>query len=211
MQHEPSSVLASLDAEELLALGLQASSAGSSGEALGYYKLVIGKQPENVRAHWALAAEYASLSMADRADEHFAIALNLNPALPVARFQHGLLCLTRGDVKRAQSIWEGLDALAPFDPVRLFKDGLLLMVEDRFDEALSQIRRAMDDPSVDAALRRDMAMTVARIEATTRAEGAASPTIDAANPAKSNADETLAIQSRLAISAYRGGGSDEVE
>lgn len=202
MATQPSPALDTLDADELLMLGLRASAEGAGGEALAYLKLAVAREPAHAKAHWALAAEYASLRMPDRAREHFARAVELDPAQTVARFQYGLLCLTQADLAAAEPIWQPLDELPAEHPIRLFKQGLLAMVADRFDEALALIRRAMADPGVDPALRRDMEMTVANIEA---AVAAGAPAASAATPA--SAEPELPIESQLALSAYRSGGS----
>jgi tetratricopeptide (TPR) repeat protein len=198
----------SLDAEELLMLGLRASAEGSGGDALTYLKRAIEKRPDDARAHWALAAEYASLRMPDRARDHFARSLEIDPAPPVARFQFGLLMLTQGDAAQAQAIWEPLDALGANDPVRIFKNGLLHMAGDRFDEALAEIRRAMAVPTVDPAMRRDMEMVVSNIETAQRnaAANAGTPVVSA-ETGKSQPEEP-SIESQLALHAYRGGVDD---
>ncbi len=197
MPDQPFPAFDSLDAEELVMLGLRAAAEGR--ESLGLFKLAVARDPSHAKAHWALAAEYAGLRMHERALDHFARAVELDPAQPVARFQYGLLCLTQGEIARARALWEPLDLLPAENPVRLFKQGLLEMVEDRFDGALELIRRAMESPGVDAALRGDMAMAVREIEAA-RAAGAAAV-------ASTPAAEEVPIESQLAISAYRDGGA----
>jgi Flp pilus assembly protein TadD len=199
MTDMPASSLDALDADELLMLGLRANVQGKS-DSLGYFKLAVARNPLHAKAHWALATEYASLRMPDRAREHFARAVELDPGQPVARFQYGLLCLTQGDVAQAETLWKPLDGLDAENPVRLFKQGLLHMVADRFDDALALIRRAMASPGVDPALQRDMAMTVDNIEAAMR-QPPGGP-----RPVASNEPE-LPIESHLALSAYRGGSS----
>jgi tetratricopeptide (TPR) repeat protein len=209
MPNTTAPVLDALDADELLMLGLRSSAAGASGEALGYFKLAVGRQGDHAKAHWALAAEYASLSMPERAREHFARAVELDPGQAVARFQYGLLCLTQGDPTQAETVWAPLDALDPEHPLRLFKQGLLEMVADRFEPALQLIRCAMDDASVDPALRRDMAMTIANIESAMQAAAAQAPAPAQGEPLHEEAGGDVTIESHLALSAYRIGGSDD--
>jgi len=196
-----------LDADELFMLGLKASTAGDSGSALACLKLCIAKAPDHARAHWALAAEYAALRMPERATTHFARAVELDPAQPVARFQYGLLRLTSGDTAGAESIWAPLDALSEEDPVRRFKRGLLHMVRDQFHEALALIQAASDDPAVDPALRNDMQMIIARIESA-RTAGVAGRCADPSHtaPAATPAVEDRSVQSHLAFTAYASGG-----
>jgi Flp pilus assembly protein TadD len=196
-----------LDADELFMLGMQSAAAGDSGSAIGYFKLALVKAPTHAQAHWAIAAEYASLKMPERAAEHFARAVELNPSQPLARFQYGLLMLTSGLVEQAQSIWEPLDELDPQDPVRLFKQGLLHMVRDEFDTALKLLRDALAQPSIDPALARDVEMAIGRIE---QAQQAGPGSDAAAKPAAAAEDAAsgVSLESHLALSAYRTGGSN---
>jgi tetratricopeptide (TPR) repeat protein len=205
-----------LDADELLMLGLRASIEGAGGDALAYLKRAIEKRPDDAKAHWAIAAEYASLRMVDRARDHFARSLQVDPTPPVARFQYGLLMLTQGALQEARSIWLPLDALDAAHPVRLFKTGLLQMAEDQLDAALQSLQLALAAPGLDPALQRDILGMVQQIEATPRADAATAPSPrpaalaaapDAPTPAA--ADE-VSVESQLALHAYRntpGGAS----
>ncbi len=191
-----------LDADELFMLGLRAGASGDSGSAIGYLKLAVNKADAHAKAHWALATEYAALKMPDRAELHFAKAVELDPQQPVARFQYGLLLLTSGRIDEAQAVWSPLDELASNDPVRLFKQGLLHMVRDEFDTALSCLRSALTEPTLDAALAKDLQMTIGRIEAAvSEAQGKAST--PSAPGASQPADSA---ESHLALSAYRSSG-----
>lgn len=190
-----------LDADELFMLGLQSSSAGDSGSAIGYFKLTLSRSDRHAKAHWALAAEYAALKMPERATHHFASAVELDPHQPVARFQYGLLLLTSGQVAAAQEVWRPLDALDVQDSIRLFKDGLLLMVRGEFDAALVSLRAALVHPGLHPALARDVEMTIGRIEQT-RADGGAVQSGTHGTPASPVAES---VESHLAFSAYRSG------
>lgn len=194
------------------ALGLRASTTGDSAAALAYLKRAVARAPDHAQAHWALAAEYAALRMPDRAAEHFARTVEIDPAQPIARFQYGLLRLTSGDVPAATALWAPLDDLLPTDhPVRQFKQGLLHMVADQFEPALRLIRAAADHPAVDPALRKDMEMTIARIEAAQAggAKAATPPpaTLPAAQEAGAAGTADVSAHSHLALSAYSGSGS----
>lgn len=192
-----------LEPDELLMLALQASGRGDSASAIAYLKLTLSKAPSDARAHWAIAAEYASLNLPERAAEHFATSVELDPKQPVARFQYGLLMLTSGRLGEAESIWEPLAELSPTDPVRLFKEGLLHMVRDEFAPALSSLRAALAQPGIDAALGRDVEMTIARIEEAQKDLGAAASATDPTDAAAA----AESVESHLALSAYRTGSS----
>lgn len=185
-----------LDADELFALALRASAQGDDAAALGHLKLALGKNPRHARAHWAIAAEYASLGLPEQAAQHFAQAVALEPAQAVARFQYGLLQLTCGDVEQARAIWAPLDDGPAMEPLRLFKTGLLHMVHDEFDQALAHLQAGLADPDLQAPLRRDMEQVVARLQNSPQAASQAAPA-----PAPM---EGLA-QGHLALSAYAAG------
>jgi len=200
----PPAPLELLETDELLALGLRASAAGDAASALSFFKGALARHPRHAQAHWMLGAEYAALQLSDRAHEHLARAVELDPAQPVARFQLGLLRLTRGDVEGAQQTWQALDERPADDPLRRFGRGLLLLVRGRPAEARLALRAAADDPATDPALRRDLEVVLGRI-----AGGEASVPRAAAPDRVSVRDgPSLAeapIGSHLALSAYAGG------
>jgi len=200
----PPAPLELLEADELLALGLRASAAGDAASALSFFKLALARHPGHAHAHWMLGAEYAALQLPDRAHQHLARAVELDPALPVARFQLGLLRLTRGDVEGAEQTWQGLDERPADDPLRRFGRGLLLLVRGRPAEAQLELRAAADDPATDPALRRDLKAVLGRIAGgEASVSGAAPPDPETVRDGPSPAEAS--IGSHLALSAYAGG------
>jgi Flp pilus assembly protein TadD len=199
----PPAPLELLAADELLALGLRASASGDAASALSFYKLAVERHPGHARAHWILGAEYAALQLPERAQEHLARAVDLDPAQPVARFQLGLLRLTRGEVEGAEQAWRGLDDRPADDPLRRFGLGLLLLARGRPAEARPELQAAAGDPATDPALRRDLEAVLARIaegDADLRAAACLDPQGGLGpSPAESS------IESHLALSAYAGG------
>lgn len=188
---------AGLDAEELFYLGVKASREGRDADALRFLKLTVERAPSHAQAQWVLGAEYAGLGMPDRAREHFRAAVHLEPSLDTARFQWGLLELTSGQVGVAQEIWAPLDALAEAHPLRLFKQGMLELARDDMGAALNSLERALKDPALDAALRKDIEMVVQRVRASR----------NAAQDAPSVADEAddSGVENHLMLSAYQRG------
>lgn len=196
-----------LDADELFMLGLRASAADDGPAALSCLKLAVARQPSHARAHWMLGAEYAALRMPDRAGEHYARAVALDPAQPVARFQYGLLRLTCGEVDAAEDVWRGLADRSTDDPLRRFADGLLLLARGRSKEALPALQAAAADPATPPPLRHDVERVIARIEGAGPAGASAGVAPAGAASADDAAGEAaaLAVQSHLALSAYGGG------
>jgi len=195
-----------LDADELFMLALRASAADDGPAALSCLKLAVARQPSHARAHWMLGAEYAALRMPERAGEHYARAVALDPAQPVARFQYGLLRLTCGDVDAAEAVWRGLADRPTDDPLRRFADGLLLLARGRSEEALPALHAAAADPTIPTRLRRDVETVIARIGGAHPADAPAGVTATGPTSADDAATEAaaLAVQSHLALSAYGG-------
>ena len=203
----PQAPLDLLDADELLALGLRASAAGDAASALCFFKRAVVRHPGqgHARAHWMLGAEYAALHLPERALEHLARAVELDPAQPVARFQLGLLRLTSGDVEGAEQAWCRLEERPPGDPLRRSGRGLLLLARGRPTEARLELQAVAADPATDPALRRDLEALLGRIAGDAPGlTAAAAPDPDAVPGGPIPAEAS--IESHLALSAYAGGG-----
>ena len=200
----PSAPVELLETDELLALGLRAGAGGDTASALIFFKLAVVRDPRHARARWMLGAEYAALRLPEPAHEHLAHAVELDPAQPVARFQLGLLRLTRGDVEGAEQAWQGLDDRPADDPLRRCGRGLLLLARGRPAQARLQLRAVADDPSTDPALRRDLEAVLGRIPG-----GDAGMLVAAPPEPQAVHDEppsaAASAESHLALSAYPAG------
>jgi Flp pilus assembly protein TadD len=119
--------------------------------------------PEDARPLTLLAAEYVHAGEIDRAEATYIAALQRAPDLAIARFQLGLLQLTSARPAAAQATWAPLDALADTDPLRLFKTGLELVAQDRFEEARRLLMQGIAQNSANPPLNRDMQMVLDRI------------------------------------------------
>jgi tetratricopeptide (TPR) repeat protein len=129
--------------------------------------------PEDPRPLTLLAAEYVHAGELDRAEATYIAALQRTPDLAIARFQLGLLQLTSARPATAQATWAPLDGLAETDPLRLFKTGLELLAQDRFDEARRFLTEGIALNRNNLPLNRDMQMVLDRMSQTPL--GAAGP------------------------------------
>lgn len=73
----------------------------------------------------------------------FEQALRHDAGLHIARFMLGMLELFQARPSEAAMIWEPLDQLPPVDPLRLFKQGLVLLSQDQFDLALDELNQGL--------------------------------------------------------------------
>lgn len=152
-----------LDQDELLGLALNALRAGDHGTALTHLKQGAELFPDNARINYLLGAEHAQIGLYDRAEEEMARAIKLDPNLTVACFQLGLLQLTLGRLADAQVTWDALDRLPPDNALRLFKQGLGALGEDRFMEARALIQRGIETNNFSPDLNKDMRNLLDRI------------------------------------------------
>lgn len=163
---------ADFDQDELLHLALEALRRNDHGAALTYLKQGAQRFPDNVNMAFLLGAEHAQIGMYDRAEAEFKRAIELDPGLAIARFQLGLLQLTQARPADAKATWQALDDLPVDHALRLFKQGLEALAEDRFDAARALLTQGMSANQINPDLNRDMANVLANIPA---ADGAAPP------------------------------------
>ncbi|RZF29071.1 hypothetical protein EVC45_14770 [Paraburkholderia sp. UYCP14C] len=99
--------------------------------------------PLDARLWFLRGSVYASQSRHGEARTDFVQAVTLAPDLHIASFMLGLLELLNGLVAQASRSWLPLDRLAEDDALRVLKDGLLSLADDRFDDALDKLNRGM--------------------------------------------------------------------
>jgi Flp pilus assembly protein TadD len=152
-----------LDQDELLGLALNALKTGDHATALTHLKQGAELFPDNVRISYLLGAEHAQIGLYDRAEKEMTHAINLDATLVVARFQLGLLQLTQGRLADARATWAALEELPADNALRLFKQGLGALSEDRFAEARALLQQGMEANSFSPDLNNDMRNLMERI------------------------------------------------
>lgn len=182
-----------IDSEELLHLAIRASQANKHEEAISYLKRAINNTPENGKIYYMLGAEHAEIGMYERAIEEMAKAVKFEPGLHTAHFQLGLLYITSARVKEAEEAWAPLDKLSDKDPLRLFKNGLLHLARDEFDDCVALLEKGITLNKANAALNNDMKRMIDEVKARPK-------TPDGQNPA---APKTTTPPSHVLLSAYQ--------
>jgi Flp pilus assembly protein TadD len=135
----------------------------SRHEALVLLGDAADQYPRDPRPLLLLAAEFAHGKDLDRAEAAYLGALQRAPDFAIARFQLGLLQLTSGRPAAAQATWAPLDALAADDPLRLFKQGLEALSQDRFAAAREHILQGISRNTANPPLNRDMQKVLDRM------------------------------------------------
>jgi Flp pilus assembly protein TadD len=145
-----------LDVDELMHLALHAANKKEPDKAIGHLKELLDILPKNGKAYYLLGALHAEIGMYDRAIEEMTRAVELDPNIPTAHFQLGLLYITSGRVEEAKKAWKPLDALGEKDPLFLFKRGMLSLAIDDFAACIADLRQGISLNKVNPNLNNDM-------------------------------------------------------
>lgn len=121
-----SSVLETLDSDELLALARMDMDQNRVDQALIKLKHLLNTDKGNSAALAMGGKVYAQLGLFDKAKNCFKQYLEINPASVIDKFQYGMVHFDSGDKDAALVIWNELLAKQPTHPPSLFYKGLLL-------------------------------------------------------------------------------------
>lgn len=145
-----------LDADELFQFAIRAIGKGEHEQAVSHLKQAHQLEPKNGKILYLLAAEHAEIGLYDRAVQEMDDALKLEPNMPAARFQLGLLHITSGRLDQARAIWQQLDALGSDHYFVLFRDGLLALAQDEWNTAAAKLEQGIRANTENTPLNGDM-------------------------------------------------------
>ena len=132
------------DGERLMILALEAGGNALPDKALGHLNELVGKYPDDERAHFLLGGAYFGQVEYDKAAEHYQTATRLNPRFSPA---YNLLGYTFRQLERyddAETAFKKYIELIPEDPNPYDSYAELLMRTGRFDESIAQYRKALE-------------------------------------------------------------------
>ena len=182
----------SLTPDELLHLAIEAARRGDHGSAISYLKDGTMRFPEDAKLAYLLGAEYAQISLYDKAEVEIGRSIQLDPNLLTACFQLGLLQLSQGKLIDAKSTWQGLDKLPVDNFLQLFRSGLQYLIEDQYEQAKETLQQGIAVNTFSPDLNRDMQNILMSI------------------PSDSvRAEASLATREHVWLAAYRIDDSDE--
>ena len=166
---------ATLDAEELLHLGLYAAQHDEPQQAIECLKRCIALEPESAQATYMLGALYAQIGLYDRAKATLSRAVALNPNEHTASFQLGLLHLTSNELPQAHAAWVHLEALPADHFLKLFRFGLLALIADEFEKSVALLEQGIAANVLNEALNDDMRKLMASVQAAAAAPKSPGP------------------------------------
>jgi tetratricopeptide (TPR) repeat protein len=131
------------DAQEYIHLALHASAAGNAHACMTYLKDALRQEPDNATALYLLAVQHAEIGLTERAISGMRAALEIAPALEIARFQLGLLLVDRNALADARGSFGALqmsdDAALRSCSIAMIAvcDGEVLLAREKLTQALS--------------------------------------------------------------------------
>lgn len=125
-------------------LGLAYEESGKYDQAIIEYKKIMAAQPGNIKPYLNLGYLYTEMELYDEAEEVYSALLEV--AEPMAEYYVylGRVHILRNDYKAAEDVMEkGLSKFADSDDLH-FNMAVLLEREDRFDDMVFHLKRAID-------------------------------------------------------------------
>lgn len=170
--------------EELIDVGLLASQANNSHQAIDCFQRASASDPTSGLPQFLLGSEYAALGDMAQAEAAFANAARLAPDFPLARYQLGLLQFSSGRAALGLLTWQPLLELPDTDPLPHFVNGFAALAQDQFDEALAHYEQGLQRNTENPALSGDIEKVIAGIrslQASQRDDVSADPSADEAS------------------------------
>jgi tetratricopeptide (TPR) repeat protein len=137
---------------------LQSLQADEPAAAIARLQQAAQQYMHDARPLLLVAAAHAQAGQTDQAEASYIAALQRAPDLAIARFQLGLLQFSAGRPAAALATWAPFDSLGPDQPLRLFRDALACLAQDRFDEAIALFQQGMaanrDNPALNGDMQR---------------------------------------------------------
>lgn len=144
--------------------GLMTALKSNDADDLREVDTLLRDFPEDPRLHFMRGSILAGRQEAREAHAALARAVELAPDFHLARYQLGFFELTSGEADRALSTWGPLQRLPADLYLRKFVDGLIHLVRDEFDEALSLMREGIALNRDNEPLNSDIRLLIAECE-----------------------------------------------
>lgn len=156
-------------------LAIKAMRAGRDDEALALLQRAIDRNPKEANAYHLRGAILVANGQPKEAIAEMTQALTLNPDLPGARFQLGLLHFTSGNVFDAQLVWQPFESLDERHPLRLFSKGMLHLARDEFESCIALLEQGISLCTVES-INKDMQRVIDKVRSVAPATKAAANT-----------------------------------
>ncbi|WP_158643445.1 tetratricopeptide repeat protein [Ketobacter alkanivorans] len=144
-----------LDNDEMFHLAIIASKRGDHEKAILLLKQGASEEG-SARFHYLLGAEYAEINMLEKAVLHIEMALELNPDIPEAWFQLGLLHSFLNETEKAVNVWRNINQSGNASCLYLFKCGIEKAFDSEWGEAIAFIDQGVEVNTANPELNANM-------------------------------------------------------
>jgi len=134
-------------AEAYVSLGRAYFQMNMTDEATAEFEKAVQVDPNNLRAHIYLAQDYAQAGKNDKVIEHLSKAAELDNSNPQILKELGGMLLKYGnesDESKAREVLEKAVKMLPDDPEVLMNYGYTLYLVSRFNEAVTNLKKALE-------------------------------------------------------------------
>lgn len=152
--------------------GLVSALQSADADDLAQVDGMLRRFPDDPRLHFIRGSILAGRQDALKAHAALARAVELAPDFHIARYQLGFFELTSGEVDRALSTWGPLQRLPADFYLRKFVDGLIHLVRDEFDQALTLMHEGIALNRENEPLNSDIRLLMSECEAARNANRA---------------------------------------
>lgn len=121
---------------------------------------LLRTHPADPRLHFLKGSLLAALRHYEAGEAAMAYAVLLAPGYEIARFQLGLLQLSSAKPDAARTTLAPLLDLADDNPLKLFAEGLTLLIGDELAQAIDRLEAGIARNQMNPALNRDMQMLI---------------------------------------------------
>jgi tetratricopeptide (TPR) repeat protein len=118
--------------------------AGDHEGAIAEHLKALEIDPENVQAHINLITLYGNAGDFAKAEEHFEVAVRLNPHRPEPWYDYGVLMLREHKINEAKQAFEHALAINPYYAEAHNNLGAIYETQGKLDEASNQFRAAIE-------------------------------------------------------------------
>ncbi|WP_164115904.1 hypothetical protein [Sphingorhabdus sp. Alg239-R122] len=131
-----------------------------NGNDVAAIDTLLEEYPQDPRLHFLRGSVLASGNRLVEAYESMQQAVEIAPDFVIARFQLGFFELSSGNAQSAMGNWKPLEDLPEDHYIRRFVRGLVHMIHDEFDSAITELRQGIALNQENPPLNHDMQLII---------------------------------------------------
>lgn len=151
---------------------------GDERQSIADLELLLARHPDDPRLHFLKGSLAAGRQDYDAGIRDIRRAVEIAPDFWIARYQLGFLQLTNGEPLAAQETWGPIHGLPDRHYLKIFVNGFIHMIHDRFSEALDAFERGILLNEENQPLNGDITLIINEIRNRTGDDHASTSSVD---------------------------------